>query len=166
MYNLDFDTIKQVMKEHRKTGKLSSETPMGIADIPGPCSIEVILKDGVAVSYFITGSDGHRLAVKEPAQHLARLGHLQWTFTAQDESRARTSISAAPSAVSSFPQRTVSLNPGQMRSWTRLHRMVYALADGTKSVERIAAMLSTTPDQVEKALIDLQAIGAVSTVSR
>lgn len=48
-----------------------------------------------------------------------------------------------------------------MHNLSRLHRAVFALADGTKSAAKIAEMLSTSPDLVDKALSDLRSIGVI-----
>lgn len=60
-----------------------------------------------------------------------------------------------------FPQRIIYLDQAQIQSWPRLHRMVFALCDGTRSITKIAEMLSAAPEQVESALRDLQSIAAI-----
>jgi Mn-dependent DtxR family transcriptional regulator len=49
-----------------------------------------------------------------------------------------------------------------MRDFSRLHRVVFALADGTKNVAKIAEILSISPDIVEKTLGDLQSMGVIA----
>lgn len=162
MYNLDFDTMKQVMREHRTTGYLSANVPAGIAGVPDPCHAEIILKAGVVISCFIVGGNGQRLPERDSARQLARLGRLKWTFTPQEEQVAPAPAPGGFEDVSFFPRRTVHVEQWQMQSWSRMHRMVFALADGTRSAGKIAEMLSSAPELVDKALRDLQAIGVIA----
>jgi hypothetical protein len=48
-----------------------------------------------------------------------------------------------------------------MRPWTVLQRSVYLLADGTRSIEQIAALLSRPPQIIEQTLRELQALSAI-----
>ena len=162
MYNLDFDTMKQVMREHRTTGYLAADVPAGMGGLPGPCHAEVILKGGVIISCFIVGGNGLRLSERDSARQLARLGRLKWNFTPQEERIAPAPSPVGAENISFFPRRTMHVEQWQMQSWSRMHRMVFALADGTRSAGKIAEMLSAAPDQVDRALQDLQAIGVIS----
>jgi hypothetical protein len=168
MYTLDFETMKQVMQEHRKTGYLRAEVLSGIAGMQGPCRVEVKLVVGAVVSCFIYGGSGQRLSEKDSLKQVARLGRLKWIFTPQDENTALTipAVVAPPPKAPVFPQRTVYLEQWQMQSWPRLHRTVFALADGTRSIEKIAEVLSAAPDVIDKALRDLQSIGVVTMEPR
>jgi hypothetical protein len=166
MYTLDFETIKQVMQEHQKTGLLYADVPAGVVSLREPCRIEIKIMAGAVVSCTIIGSSGARLTGKKATDELSRLGRLYWIFTPQQEAVTRplseVSPVLPPKKDSFFPRRTVFLEQNQMRTWSRMHRAVFALADGTKSVKKIAEMLSTSPDLVSKALQDLQAIGVIA----
>lgn len=162
MYNLDFDTMKQVMQEHRKTGHLFAEVPSGIAGMQGPCHIEITLESGRVVSCFIVGRNGQRLTEKDSVRQIARLGRLKWTFTHQEDIIAPSQSTGALEKISFYPRRLVHLEQSQMQSWSRTHRMVFALADGTRGARKIAEMLSIAPELVDKALVDLQAIGVIT----
>jgi hypothetical protein len=130
---------------------------------------------GTLVSCAVIGKSGRRLTGKEAARGLSRLGRLRWTFTPQQEVPATESLPATTAQtapmmsfspimgeVMVYPRRyIVYLDQQQMRSWSRMHRAVFSLADGTKSVVKIAEMLSTSPALVEKALRELQSIGVI-----
>lgn len=161
MYTLDFETMKQVMQEHQKTGILYADLPTGSAGINEPCRVEVKIMAGKVASCSIVTGSGRRLTEKESVQKLSRLGQLYWTFVPQQEVSDRPAFPASAQRVI-LPQRTVYLEQWQMRSWPRLHRSVFALADGTRSVPKIAGILSTSLDLVEKALSDLQSIGVIA----
>lgn len=162
MYNLDFETMKQVMQEHQKTGYLYADVSSGVAGMQEPCRIEVNLQAGIVVSCSITGSSGRRLTDKDSAKKIARLGRLKWTFTPQEGVTLSSKSGPLPELAPLFPQRTVHLEQWQLQSWPRMHRLVFALVDGTRSIDKIADVLSVSSDQVDKALRDLQSIGVVT----
>jgi hypothetical protein len=162
MYNLDFETIKQVMQEHQKTGYLYADVPAGTAGLPEACRVEIRLQAGKVVSCLLVGSSGNRLTEKESRKRVERMGRLKWTFTPQEEIiQLPDPVPPVPAEIPVFPRRVISLDQGHTQSWPRLHRMVYALADGTRSVTKIAEVLSVAPEHVESALRDLQAINVI-----
>jgi hypothetical protein len=63
---------------------------------------------------------------------------------------------------SPYPRRAAYLDQEQMRNWPRLHRSVFALADGTKSIIKIAEVLVVPPEIVNRVLQDLQSIGVIT----
>jgi hypothetical protein len=60
-----------------------------------------------------------------------------------------------------YPRRTIQLDQNQTRNWPRIHRQIFALADGTRNIAKIAEMLSAPIDQISRAMRDLQQIGAI-----
>ncbi|HEY7420222.1 MAG TPA: hypothetical protein VH593_33905 [Ktedonobacteraceae bacterium] len=169
MYNLDFETMKQVMQEHQKTGLLYADVATGVTSIREPCFIEISLVAGTIVSCSLISKSGRRLTGEQAAKEIARLGQLRWNFTPKEGTAAQSMAPVFPQPVSPtppsypaeialFPARTVNLDQWQVRSWPRTHRAVFALADGTKNIEKIAAMLSLPPATVYKACMDLQSI--------
>lgn len=162
MYTLDFETIRQVMQAHQKTGSLHAEMPAGIASLREPCRIEINILAGAIISCNILGTSGRRLTGEKAVQEVFRLGQLNWTFTPQQEVVTRQeSPTYVPPEIFSFPRRIAHLERWQMASLSRLHRTVFALADGTKSAAKIAGILSTSPDLVDKALNDMQSMGII-----
>jgi hypothetical protein len=163
MYTLDFETIRQVMQAHQKTGSLSATTPSGVASLREACHIEINIIAGDIVSCTIAGASGRRLTGEKAIQELFRLGQLSWTFTPRQESITQPTLPAlVPGESIPFPRRIVLLERWQMSNLPRLHRTVFALADGTKSATKIAEILSTSPDLVEKALHDMQSMGIIA----
>src|SRR5579885_2457664 len=166
MYTLDFETIKQVMQEHQKTGLLYAEVPAGLAALREPCRVEINIIAGNIVSCAIVGVSGRYITGNAAAQELARLGRIRWNFTPQQKASTQP-IPAMPKpvSISAFPRRTRQVDQWQAQSWPRLHRTVFALADGTKPVTKIAEILSVSPDLIERALHDLQSIGVITIES-
>jgi hypothetical protein len=168
VYTLDFETIQQVMQEHQKTGSLFAELSSGVVGLREPCRAEMKIMEGTITSCTIVGTSGRRLTGKEAKQGLARLGRLRWAFTPEIDPAPQPAVSVpVPGDPSAYPCRSVlSLDQQQMHNWSRLHRAVFALADGTKSVMKIAELLSTAPELVEKALRDLQSIDVITLERR
>lgn len=110
------------------------------------------------VSCAITSSNGFRLTGDRACQELTRLGRIGWTFVlppvpiAQSEPTARTIF---------YPRRLSITGPEQIRSWPPLHKQVYGLADGTRSIMDIADQLSVPPKLIEEALRDLRSVCAI-----
>lgn len=170
--------MKQVMQEHQKTGILHADVSSGVAGMPGPCHIEIQLLAGTIVSCAIVDSYGQRLSEKESLKRISRLGTLLWTFESRMNSTQPRLPAVTPSTppaftppalpvftpskLSLFPCRTVQLTQEQMRSWSRIHRGIFALADGTRSVAKITEILSAPPDLIDRALRDLQSIGVIA----
>jgi hypothetical protein len=165
MYTLDFETMKQVMQEHQMTGSLTAEVATGVVGMHEPCRIEISIKEGTIISTAIIGStSGRTLTGKDVIKALSRLGRLRWDFAAR---QARTTqplppVAFVPVEKVFVPQRIVILDQRQMQSWPRIHRVVFAMADGTKSTQKIAALLSTSQPIVDKVLSELQAIGVIT----
>ncbi len=164
MYNLDFETIKQVMQEHQKTGYLYADLLTGDTGMSEACHAEVRLQVGKVVSCAIVGSSGNRLSERESVKKIARMGRLKWTFTPYEENTLapNSGLLFAPEEIPILPRRTVNLDQWQMQSWPRLHRMIFALSDGTRSTIKIAEVLSVAPEQVDSALRDLQSINVIT----
>jgi len=165
MYTLDFETMKQVMQEHQKTGFLYADVPAGAAGISETCRIEINLMAGVMVSCAIVDSNGQLFSEKESVKKISRMGSLFWTFVPRQPvttSPLSSPTTPGPVEVPIFPRRTVHLEQWQMRDWPRLHRGIFALADGTRNIAKISEMLSTSPELVDRALRDLQSISVIA----
>ncbi len=161
-YTLDFETMQQVMQEHQKTGLLYAELASGTASLREPCRVEIKIMTGAVASCVIIGKSGRRLSGKVAIRDLGRMGSLRWTFTPQQENVVPP-LASRPTFTESatFPRRSAYPSQDQMRNWPRMHRAVFALADGTKSVEKMAGILSASPVLVEKTLRELQSIGVI-----
>lgn len=60
-----------------------------------------------------------------------------------------------------FRPRRVPVPQSQLRSWPASHRAVYALIDGVRSVEQIAALLSRPPATIEQIILELRSQNAL-----
>jgi hypothetical protein len=59
------------------------------------------------------------------------------------------------------PRQRFSVSNADINRWPRKYRQVYMLIDGERDVEKIAAMLSLSPQAVEDVLRDLQSNGVI-----
>jgi hypothetical protein len=160
---LNFEMIRQVMQAHQKTGRLYADVPSGVPGLREPCRIEINLVAGSITSCIIVGKSGRRIEGKNADQELVRSGRLRWTFIPQSKEVFQpTSSTLASGEISFFPQRIVFVEQEQMRTWSRVHRGIFALADGTKNAVTIAKILSVPLEQVQHALRDLQSLGVIS----
>jgi hypothetical protein len=149
----------QIMQEHRQTGLLHTNIPPRTTGVHETRRVEIFIESGAVKACVITSENGRKVEGEQAYQALVRLGRLRWTFTPQMQSSKPSWLvpSDAPITTSlPFPRRIVNVEQHQMRSWPRLYRLVFALADGTKSVEKIATMLSTTSGAIEPILRDLR----------
>lgn len=163
MYTLDIETMRQVMQAHKKTGRLHTDLPSGVPSLREPCHVEITLEAGNIVSSAIVGSSGSLLTGDRAYYELTRLGRLRWTFTPQSLSLSQPE--PAPRALEkhaiSRPRRIVVVEQWEMRPWRRMHKLVYGLVDGKRSVEEIAKLLSATPETIEDILSDLRSIRVI-----
>lgn len=163
MYTLDIETMRQVMQAHKKTGRLQTDLPSGVSSLREPCHVEIALEAGEIVSSSIVGRSGSLLTGDRAYQELIHLGRLRWTFVPQ--SPTVTQPEPAPRALAKYviprPRRIVVVEQREMRPWQRMHKLVYGLSDGTRSVAEIAKLLSTTPETIEEVLSDLRSIQVI-----
>jgi hypothetical protein len=165
MYMLDFETMQQVMQAHQMTGSLTAEAATGVIGFHEPCRIGISIKEGMMISAAIIGhNSGRSLTGKDVLNALSRLGRVRWDFVAQP---TKTTQPLPPEAFVPvekifIPQRIVMLDQRQMQSWPRLHRVIFSMADGSKSTQKIAFLLSASQPTVDKVLSELQSIGIIS----
>jgi hypothetical protein len=166
-FTLDFQTIQQVMQAHSRTGRLYAETPSGVAGLRGSCHIEIEVLQGKIISCTVINRSGQQVTGARAAAALSRLGRLRWTFTPEAEvAGPPVPPTLPPGKISFYPQRTMQVKQEQMYTWSRMHKGIFALADGTKSVAKIAEILSIPPHQVERALHDLQSAGVIEMIPK
>jgi hypothetical protein len=163
VYTLDIETMRQIMLAHKKTGHLYADLPSGVSSLHEPCHVEIVLEAGNIVSCSIASDRGFLLTGDKAYQVLTRLGRLRWIFVTRAPPVTRPGLAtrSLEKNVISRPRRIVAAEQWQMHLWQRMHRLVYGLADGTKSVAEIAVLLSTNTEIIEEILRDLRSIGAI-----
>ena len=175
-YSIDLETMVQLLQEYKQTGLLHAQLPTGIAGIKELCHVEIDVVFGAMTSCRVVSDNGQKQLVGEEAvRELQRMGVVHWELTLKQDMvppvRETSPITNIPSfhpvttrtlSTSLVPRRLVFLNQGQMSSWPRMHRMVYALVDGKNDTNRIAKILSISPEALRQILRDLQGMTVIS----
>jgi hypothetical protein len=182
MYSLTFDMMVQTLRQFGYTGEAHADIPARSV-LKGGGRVVLIVQNGTITDHFIFNKSGQKLYDgTESVLILARLGILNWRLAplsspniardarsalspqAARDARSALSPQAArpPEKSTFFTPRRLTVPQSQMRTWSTLHRSVYLLADGTHTIEQIAALLTRPPQIVEQAIQDLQMIGAIN----
>ncbi len=131
----------------------------------------LVVQDGKIIASVILHKNGKKLYQGTEAQNLlSRLGILIWELVEVSAPSVRqlTDISKSTSPmgrVRTFCPRRVPVSQSQIHQWPKLQRSVYLLADGTRSCEQIAKLLSCSKTLVEQSVQNLQLLGAIEKLS-
>jgi hypothetical protein len=152
------------MRAHKKTGHLYADLPSGVPSLREPCRVEIALKEGNIVSCSIISNRSIFLTGDKAYQELIRMGPVRWTFVPQSPTTLLAGSASRPveKREAAPPRRIGTVEQWQMRSWKRMHKLVYGLADGMRRVEEIAELLSTTPEAIKEVLHDLQSMHVIT----
>lgn len=167
MYSLSYEMMVQVLQQFGYSGEVHADvSPDSILRRSG--RIVLVVQGGTITTCIILNQDGQKLYHDAQALSLvSRLGVLEWRLVSSPTPRFARSPSQpfaaeSPSKGTTFYPRRLIIPLSQMRSWPILYRYVYSLADGTRSLEQIASLLSQTPRTIEQAVQNLQAIGGIA----
>ncbi len=176
-YILDLETLLSLLEEAGQNGSLFTELPSGISGFKEYCRARIDLQEGKIVFCQIEGRNGRILASKRQAlQLVSNLGSREWHLVeAPSPPRAlspspvdRSSPSRRSLQASSLvPQRVPLIDQYALSRLPRRHRQVLSLIDGTRSIERIAALLHSSTDgnpiqQVEEIVQELEVLGMIT----
>lgn len=173
-YLLDIETLLLFLSSRRQSGEVSTDLKRfpGIA-YKGPCHAHITLIEGKVVSCIVQDQEGKILIDGESAlQGLKGLGQLAWTWSTV----SLKSVPAAPAQrnppdISSIiPRRIVPLEMIDRTTLPRRHWQILLLIDGSRTVARIASILSISPSssdlqEVFRILQDLHQRGIIVAVN-
>lgn len=173
-YLLDIETLLLFLSSRRQSGEVSTDLKRfpGIA-YKGPCHAYITLIEGKVVSCIVQDQEGKILIDGESAlQGLKGLGQLAWTWSTV----SLKSVPAAPAQrnppdISSIiPRRIVPLEMIDRTTLPRRHWQILLLIDGSRTVARIASILSISPSssdlqEVFRILQDLHQRGIIVAVN-
>jgi hypothetical protein len=169
VYSLNFEMMTEVLQQFRPTGEFRAYVSPQAALKEGGQAV-LIVHNGTITSCFILDRAGRKIYHdEETGRLLSRLGVLDWqlapsTSTASEPMKNASSASVSTAKLVStriFYPRHLPVPLSQMRTWTILQRSVYGLADGTRHIEQIAALLSRPSHTIERIVRDLQKIHAI-----
>ncbi len=182
-YTLDLETLLALLEEAGQTGRLSTELPSGVPGFKERCQARVDLQGGKVVSCQLGGRNGRILISGNKAlQLLSHLGPYEWQLveTQLDGSFPTPTPTPTPApiqvqppgvgnlyALSVVPRRTAYFDQRALDRLSRRHRRVLSLVDNVRSVEKIASLLSASPDtqflqQVRDIVQELEAMGMIT----
>ena len=180
MYKIDLATLLQLFEEFQRSGVFTAEIPRGTLGLkePGLERVEVI--NGMVVNCVILGRDGRYLASGTDAlRKLHQMGGLKWQMNANTQKGSSPVVETSPLRSFSpsqlpmprvtgnlsfhmlIPMRTTMMEQGMMNRLTPVQRRVLVLVDGTRSVAKIAALLSVRAEIVQGTLRELEAMGLI-----
>lgn len=171
MYTIDLTTMLQLLHEFGKSGTLQAHLPMGVSGFKDDCYAAISVTCGDLTACHIKSSAGRIVLPNEQAlQYLYSVGRLHWVFSERQEdppslSANFTQISTLSDTIPALlPRRTAEAAQMDISLWPRNHKRVFVLIDGTRTLEKIAAMLALYPQgvaEIQTILRDLQAAGLV-----
>jgi hypothetical protein len=175
LYSLKYEMMVQIVRQFKYSGQFRADILAQVALKEGGQAI-LIVNEGRITSCFILNKYGQKLYTDMDAVSLLlRLGVLDWQLVSSpappsiSKEMAQSSLPsiATRSAGTNFSMRLrhVPVQQSQIRTWSTLQRSVYALADGTRSIEQIAILLSRPLDMIEQVMRLLQESGVVEEVS-
>jgi hypothetical protein len=184
MYSLAYEMMVQVLRQLGYSGEFHAEVVPHAALKEGG-RVVLVVHNGSIVSCFIFNKHGQKLYHDAEAQRqLPTFGVLNWRLASSSPTRTANPITPPTAPIihrnvnpitppfvpkvtlvegerRSIPHRR-SVSEAQVRTWSALERSVYFLADGVRSAEQIATLLSRPPALIEQIIQKLKASGAIT----
>lgn len=166
MYNSTFIELVHMLEETRKSWVVNIETEE--TDSEKPWQAQLSFVDGiVTLCHVWSKADGRSLFTDGGAiGWLTSLPSLRWTLEGLTPQQALPQAGNGSQAVRSLspwvPHRSRQVEQRVLPSLSRKQRQVFALVDGTRSAERIAAILCQPVEAVVEVLRDLETMGMIT----
>jgi hypothetical protein len=165
MYTSSLNALLRVVQVTQATCTLVT----GGAETGEPWRAQLTLSEGQVISCQVQQSaDGQLLLTAGSAlQWLASQGSRSWDQVGNSPKvllPASRPPQAEPLLAGAVPHRLAVWGPAERGTWSRKHRQIFGLVDGTRSIERIALMLCQPLDLVQDIVRDLQAQGAITVM--
>lgn len=168
MYSLEYKMLLQVLHQLGASGEFQADIPPQ-AMLRDGGYVVLHVQNGDVVSCFISNKNGKKWYYDAEVQYLLlKFGILDWQLVSSASPETATSISSP--AVSEakpvernenfVPQRCM-VSPTRMHDWSILERSVYSLADGTRTIEQMAKLLSRPNQTIEQVIHDFEISGVI-----
>ena len=167
MYSSNLNEILHILNGMQHHWVVRLEVPATEeADVGTPWQAELFFVEGKVITCHVSSRvDGRLLFMDQEAlRWLARLQHFAWKlepFTSSQASAPVVSDSQAAPLLQQVPRRILQAEQGVMNAWSRKQRQVFALVDGSRTIEQIATILHQPSGVVEEILNDLQALEVI-----
>lgn len=176
MYRIDLKALLQLMEEFQYGGVLVAELPRGAFGIKEPCQAAVELTHGKVSGCSIHSQTKRYASGQYALQMLIDIGILHWQLQAQqpaipppaEMSPLRPVFTSPPppqQMVSHTPKRVLYARQDYLDQLTRKQRRVYVLIDGARSAEKIAQLVSSSPNALDEVLQTLQELAALGLIT-
>ncbi len=167
MYSLTYKMMVQILQQFEYTGEVHADIPSG--SVPNGRRVVLIVLDGQVTTCFILNQAGQKLYHDaEGLTFITRLGMLEWKLVSTLLPGTTGANAASPKQSTPFYPRHTSAATQEastaqipMHTWPTLQRSVYLLADGTRTLEQIASLLSRSPQIIGQVIHNLQLIGYI-----
>jgi len=157
MYSLKYEMMLQVLHQLGSSGEFRADIPSQAALKEGGVVILRVL-GGKVISCIIANKHGQKLYHDADAERLLpRFGILDWQLI----SPAVPEMKPVEKKEDLIPMRHIVVPPAEIHSWAPLQRSVYLLADGTRTVEQIAKLLSRPVQTIEQILHYFETSGII-----
>lgn len=166
MYRSTFTELVQMLKETRKNWLVNIETEETGSEKLWQAQLS--FADGKVTTCGVWHkADGHSLFTeREAINWLTSRPSLMWTLEGPISQQAllpaRNGSQASSSSSPRVPQRLMQAEQRLLPSLSRKQRQVFALVDGTRSAERIAAILCQSIEVVVEVMHELEAMGMIT----
>jgi hypothetical protein len=162
-YQLPVQVVIQVMQGLRERVLLCAPMP-ALPELGLPEGVASLVVDAQGVQGCVIRElrTGRTLAENQEALHLVEhCGVLPWMLQPPQQGAtwmrpAGASLYGGQVDAAPIPARRVTLTPEQLHRLPPVHKKVFALVDGTRSVAQIAHLLSRSPQEMVQVLLDLQ----------
>lgn len=170
MHSLRYEVIIQMLQQFDYSGEAHASIAPSTLLREGGNAI-LVAQNGRITASMILHRNGKKLYDGTEAQYLlSRMGILEWQLVEIPASSAplQTGITmpALPAGrVDAFYPHRVPVSSSKIHEWPKLQRSVYLLADGARSIDNIAKLLSCSKTLVEQSVHNLQLLGAIEELS-
>jgi hypothetical protein len=170
MYSLSYEMMIQVLRQLGSSGEFYADIPaQGALKEGGRVVLQV--QSGNVVFCLIFNRSGKKLYHNGDAERLLpKLGILDWKLAPPTQNTFVRDAKSVPPVVPEakpvgrirdlIPKRRM-VPEAMMRTWPTLERSIYSLADGTRTVEQIAKLLSRPTEAVEQVVHTFEITGVI-----
>jgi hypothetical protein len=167
MYSLKYEMMVEILQHLGYSGEIRSNIPSQTALKEGGQGVLFVQK-GSVVSCLIFGKDGRRLYHDAQAQHLLHsIGIVDWQLVPPTEAQTISPVPPPPTTLEAIeqdliPQQRLPDSQALMPTWSILERSVFSLADGTRTIEQIAMLLSRPTRTIVQVIYKLDESGVIT----